>query len=358
MRAVLTGILSSGLLVACGGGGGGAGSAGSTPPPQATLLAINATNQDAVGRASAIAAATFLGASGGASAGTGNPPPLSAAAGNAGPAAHSIGARALHAVRTFADPNGGRRKLLAADGSARPLAIAPQTTPCDVSGSTTVSFVDADNNGLPSPGDTMTLVFDQCRDTPILSASGSMVITLSRVDVVGNLLSLAGALAMRQLTVTDGARTALLNGSLDLTLAERSATEQQGVLTVRAAGLSASVSGAGITEAVTFEPGFALTQNDTTSSTPGGLSFSSFNMGGGFSATSINGRALLETSTLLLQRVAEPYPYAGTLRVVGNGSALRLQALDMATVRLELDAALDGIYEASKVLAWATLLPR
>lgn len=353
-----TAILSSGLLVACGGGGG---DAGGTPQPGA-LVGITASNQDAVGRAAATAARTFFGTEDGVATGSGastSPASvLSAAPANAGRSSHSISALVRRAAQALADPSEGRRQRLAAGASnvsARPLAIAPQTIPCSLSGSHTISFVDADNNGVLSAGDTMTTTSTQCRDTPAVSFSGSSAITFVRYETINGLSSFAGTFLIQQTTIVEGARTSVLNGSMAITFANLSFTESKFVSTVGASGLVISVSGVGIADTVTFEPGFVVDETDTSSNTSGRSNVTSIR--GGFSATSIGGRVMLETPSPLLQRSSEAYPYAGTLRVVGNGSALRLVMLDAASVRVELDAALDGIYESSKVLTWAALLP-
>jgi hypothetical protein len=354
MRAMLVVILGSSLLAACGGGGG---DSGSTPPP--ALLAISTTNQDAVGRASATATTALLGAGGGVAPTTSSASTLSAAAATAGRGMSSLSALALYAAHALSHPITGRRTLLANRGSAAaaPLTIAPETTPCSFSGSVTVSFADADNNNVPSVGDTMTLSFNQCQETASDRISGSMAISLSRIDFVNDLLSFAGTLSMQQLSVVEGGRTATLNGGLGMTYTDQSSTQTQFVMVVGAAGLSAVVSGGGVSDSVSFEPDFRLDETVTIDNSPNGVSFWTASLSGGISATSIGGRVLLEAPVPLLQMENEAYPRAGTMRVVGNGSALRLQALSATTVRLELDANLDGNYEASKDVAWTTLLP-
>ena len=76
------------------------------------------------------------------------------------------------------------------------------------------------------------------------------------------------------------------------------------------------------------------------------------------SASTIGGRVQLDTPTPIQELVADAYPRAGVLRVTGQGSALRLTALNATTVRVELDANQDGSYEATKDVAWSELLPR
>jgi hypothetical protein len=354
MRAMLGVVLTSGLLVACGGGGG---DAGTVPPPQ-SLLAINATNQDAVGRATATATTAVLGAGGGVAPTTSSASALSGAA-SAGRGTHSIGALARYAAHALTQPVAGQRKLLSERASAAPapLTIAPETIPCSVSGSLTVTIADADNNNEVSAGDTMTFTFNQCREAPADSINGSMAVTLSRFDIVNGLVSFAGTLAMQQLSAVEGARTSTLNGSLGMTYTTLSTLRTQFTLVVGAAGLSASVNGGGLADSVMFEPDFTLNETVTLSTALNGVNTWTSSLSGGFSASSIGGRVLLEAPVPLVQMENEAYPRSGTMRVVGTGSALRLQALSATMVRIELDANLDGTYEASKDVAWTTLLP-
>ena len=354
MRAMLAVILGSSFLAACGGGGGG----GTTTPPPASLLAITATNQDAVGRATATAGTSLVGVSGGVSANASDASAASASVAVATRGTPSITSLARYMAYALSDANSGRRKLLAA-GTAMPsttpapATIEPDTTLCSVSGSITISFVDADNNSIPSIGDTMTMAFSQCREIANETINGSMSVTLSRIDFTNQLLSFAGSLAVQQLTVVQGTRTSLLNGAINMTYTQRSPTEDQFLLIVGAAGMTTTVSGNSYSDTVSFEPNFTMDQVETI----GNPTFTNVSLNGGFSASSIGGRLVLETPVPILQLAGEAYPRSGTMRVVGNGSALRMQALDASTIRFELDANLDGNYEASKDVAWATLLP-
>lgn len=357
MRTMLAVLLSSGFLAACGGGGG---SPGGTAAP---LLVINASNQQAVGRATAMASTALVGAGGGVSTGAatdGNASALSVSGTATSRPGTSIASMAMYLAHSLSDATDAKRTTLAAGrsgGSARTLTVAPSTTACSVSGTLTISLVDADNSGTATVGDTMTLTFDHCHETATESITGAMSITLGSVNVVSGRLNFNGTLAMQALTVTDGTRTSALNGSLSMAYNEASATQTQIVMTVGSSGLAASVSGGGMSDAVSFDAGFVLNVTDTLAATPSDVDTTTATLNGSFSTTAIGGRVQLATSVPLLQLASENYPRAGVMRAVGSGSALRMTVLDATTVRLELDANLDGTYEASADLPWAMLLP-
>jgi len=357
MRALLIVLLGSSLLAACGGGGGSAGTT-----PTAGYLSITASNQDAVGRAGVTASTTLLGAGGGVGGGNSVAPggaSTLALQGGATTAGTSLGSLAMLVGRTIAGDSVARRNPQAVDTAgapARRLAIPSSTDPCTVSGSITVSFADSDNNSTLSAGDTMTLTFHQCHETATDSINGSVAIALSQIGVNNGLISFSGSLAM-QMTLTDGARTATLNGTVTMSFAEHSATETQVQLVVSAAGLASSVNGGGLADSITFEESFVMIDTETTSTTPGGSSYSSATINGTLSASSIGGRVTLQTTAPLLQLDSEAYPRSGEVVITGNASALRLHVIDATSVRVELDANHDGTYEASKDVPWATLLP-
>ena len=359
MRSIAGLVICSGFLASCGGGGGDAGG-----PPQVQLLAINSSNQQAVGRATATAMTSLVGAGGGiagSSSTTGTASAMALPTATSGYRGGSLNSLAMLMVRSATGTIDGRRSALSArvsGGAARAQTVGSLQTQCSVSGSVTLSVSDADNSGTPSVGDTMTLTFSQCRETATDSLDGAMAIKLTQLSIVNDAVaSLAGTLSMQHLSATDGVRTALLDGSLSMAFSQLSASEGRTQLTVGSSGLGASVSGGGVSDAVSFEPGFALDMTETMSTTIGGVDTSTATLTGGFSATSIAGRVVLETSVPVLQWATEAYPRSGTVRVVGNASALRLQALSATTVRIELDGNLDGTYELSTDLPWTTLLP-
>ena len=358
MRVVLAVLLSSSLVAACGGGG--SGDAGGTSAP---LLVITTSNQQAVGRATATASTALVGAGGGVSGANsteGGASALSVSRASGSLPGASLGAVAMYLAHALDNSTGGQRWALAASragGSARALAVAPVTELCTLSGSFTLGLVDSDNSGSATLGDTLTLTFNHCQDSATESVNGVMSITFSQISMPSGLLSFTGSLAMQSLTVADGTRTAVLNGGLVMDLAQLSSSQTRVGMTVGSSGLSASVTGTGVSEAISFDAGFALNITETAATTVGGVDSATATLNGSFTASTIGGRVQLSTTVPMLQLASENYPRAGVLKVTGNASALRLTALDATTARIELDANLDGTYESSTDLAWTTLLP-
>lgn len=357
MRTILTILISSSVLAACGGGGGSPG--GSATP----LLVINDSNSQSVGSATVSASTTMLGVGGGVSGA--NSTDGTASAKSVVPSAvglpgNSVAGMALFLGHSLANFDGGQRSALSASragGTSRTAAIAPITQACGFSGSFTLSLVDADNSGTLTAGDSMTLSFSQCKDSANDSMNGSMTITLGSASVNSGLVSFTGSMSLNALSVVEGSRTATINGGLGLSFNNVSATQTQMTFTVGSSGLGATMVASGKNDAVSFDPGFAVSVTETESTTPGGVSTATATISGSFSTTAIGGRVQVATPTALQQWSSENYPRAGVVRVTGNSSALRLTVLDATNVRLELDANLDGTYESTKTVPWSTLLP-
>jgi hypothetical protein len=61
----------------------------------------------------------------------------------------------------------------------RPQAVGSETQPRPAGGSLTVTFDDHDNSGTPSGGDSLTLVFNDCRDTPTTFVRGGLGVSIA-----------------------------------------------------------------------------------------------------------------------------------------------------------------------------------
>lgn len=338
MRGLWIALASAGLLTACGGGGGD-----SNPAPVATVT-ITSANQDAVARAAAGAVVSLAGAGGGVTADEG-----------------SAGSNA--ALRSFASRVAGAalgdRKRMAAAGRAAPLAVDPIVSACTFSGSITISATDGDNDGLPEAGDTLTMTFANCKESATDNINGTIALAITYAEFTNDgFFWFNGRTTITQLVATEGQRSASLAGDMEMYYRERSATQLDLLLVVGANGLTSSVTTPGLTETIAYDPEFSYNETATYNANTGALVQSSSLTGGGFRSSQLgNGRLILEPQQAVIQLANQVYPSAGVLRVVGNGSALRLVTLSSTTVRIELDANLDGNYEAFHDVDWADLLP-
>lgn len=323
-RTFVLSMLATGVLTACGGGGGDSGST----TPVATL-AITSTNQDGVARAATSAAASVGTAGGGLTGSSGAAASLSTATRRAALALSSA-----------------RKSALA----AQPLASQSETYQCSYSGSVTLTVNDANNNNAGDAGDSLTFAFNSCKETANDSASGTLAITLSSYTATANGANFAGTMAFN-LTAADGTRTSAITGSVGVSYSDLSSTSSSMNLTVGSNGLSSSVTAGGVTESITYESGFTISETDTSTG-------STLTIAGGIQSSVLAGRIVIATPTAIVQSTGALYPSSGQLLVTGtSGSALRITVLSATQVQLDLDADGNGSYEATKTVAWSTVLP-
>jgi hypothetical protein len=316
-------------LAGCGGGGGGGGG----PPPVAPTIDIAAPNRDSVAHA---AAASILAMS-----------PSGAIPLAAGASASALAVRALRQrVEAFAVDARAQRKV--------PLAVlGPFVTPCVISGTVTETDDDRDNNNLPSVGDVVTLVYNNCQDTAGETLNGSMTMTLTQVSVMP-VPSGSAQVTVAQMSMVAGNHSMTLNGSMrvDVTLPSAS------VETVRITAdgpvtVGLSIAHLGYSDTLTLQSGFFeedshdATLARTVSTVSGHLQ--SANAGGIVEVGTLTGAPITKLDS-------DFYPSAGVLQARGRNSTLRVTALSAAAARLDLDADGNGTFEATQTVNWDWLL--
>ena len=343
-RFLIAAVMGAVGLVGCGGGGGG--SDGVSTPAAAPTVTITATNQGTVTRATIDGGQAF-----------GQSQPFAAPGGTA---AQSIGSASM-ALRTGVLQSVVQRGLVAAFGShhnasiasaTQPTATTSSTDPCSLSGSSTTTSNDADNSQSLSSGDTLTLTFNQCRDSNDDVVSGVMIFTISSVTSgLGGNVQFSGSLAFVQVSASSGTHLANIQGSVGVAAALTS-TSSQIALTVGANALTVTSSAPGYLDTIVYEPGMQL----TVTATDGAVPQSDVTLNGSFTASSIGGRVLVATVLPLRQLGTDVDPSSGQVVVTGaSGTHLRVTALSATSVQLELDANGDGTYERSGVFAWDTI---
>ena len=78
--------------------------------------------------------------------------------------------------------------------------------------------------------------------------------------------------------------------------------------------------------------------------------------GGSVSSSRAGGSFTVSTPTPLTDYGVDDHPRSGVIRIEGRTGLERLTVLDASAVRVELDAAGDGVYESAVVLAWDALI--
>jgi len=321
------------LAAACGGGGGGEAS---PPPPE--LLQITTQNQAAVARAAAMSFGTLDSFRDILASSVPSGTQTSAAAGLT---KHALG-KGIVAVRSTG-------------ALVRPQAVSSETQPCPAGGSISVTFDDRDNSGTPSSGDSLTLAFNDCRETPTSFARGGLGVSIASYSAS----QITGDFTINQLTVGDQTGSGVANGVASFDFA--ASTDALGVkterltLTVGAAGLSGNLSTPTYQEAVTYDPGFRALFTDVW--LPNQSGYDEAALYGKVTLASIGGKISLNTISPMHDSWVQDYPNSGKVVVDGYRSHLQLTATNSTTVRLELDHNDDGAIEVTSEMAWNELLP-
>lgn len=312
-RRVLVAALAAGLA-ACGGGGDG----GPAPPPE--TVALTEANRDTVAHA-VVAGAVGLG-------GADAVLPTSAA---------------LTAQRAFArSVRDGRMRAL--------VVLPPEVTNCNVSGTLTVIADDADNSGSESVGDALTLLFDQCVDSPGEIIDGRAAATLTRLDLDGSGFptALDFRLVMTALTTASDNHSVRLDGAVLASWAVFSTNAVR--VSMKADGpVTARVATPVFSDTVTLQNGFLqLNEGDDveTAST----------IQGGVHSAEAGGTVSVATQTRFRNVHTDEYPRSGVALITGLSGQLRMTAVSATEVRLELDANDDGTFENVVTVRWDWLI--
>jgi hypothetical protein len=235
------------------------------------------------------------------------------------------------------------RRAASAAQRERPMAvIGPIVEPCQVSGTMTLTWNDADNNATLSGGDVLTSVASNCQDVAGETTNGTMVIAvLSEASL---------RVAMTQLSFDTPRHAITLDGSVRLedvsTDTVQTTTEGAVAVAVRLKHLTPA-----FIDSVTLQDGFVAREtygNGQTVSTMNGL----------LDSTAAGGTVRLTTPTNapIRQFDANDYPHTGALQINGRNGMLQMTVLSANEVRLDLDADSNGSFESTGTVTWDWLL--
>lgn len=308
--------VAAALLAACGGGGGGGGE----PPIVVQKIDLTVANHDIVAHA-VVGGALGIG---GADIGL---------AGGMGAVVQSRMKQATQSIK------------------ARPMLAASETAACDLSGTFTLTIDDRDNNGMPSPGDVITFVFNQCSNTPNEMVDGAMSLELTNVL---SATDLDGRATFTALLTEDRHSNQVHSVTLDGTMlaayrAQSSSSETmrlttEGEFTV---GLVTPV----FSDTVTLAPGFV---QDVADDYAAKRSVSTVT--GDLKSASAGGWVSVKTDAAVVAYAGDRFPRSGRLQVNGQRGELHIIAVDSMSVRCDLDDDNDGEIEDSSTESWEWLV--
>ena len=349
-RSSLASVLATTLIVAaCGGGGGDSGSG--APGQTAPTLAITVANRDLVSH-DAVAGVMSLSA-------TTSIPLGSPASVASRTTVQRWGMASSWSGRMVGSTLDHLRVALPTAGRQQAMAVTPPLTePCLVSGSTTTTVDDRDNNGDLSVGDFGTVVFNNCRDTATETVNGTATLLISGLDAtyLGAHLT-----ADRMSTVTAG-HSLTIDGAMLMEVWAANPVLTT-IRTTAEGPVQATISThVPFTDTVTLAAGFVIDETiDLSVAPPVGPGAA------GRTLTTLSGRmhsagaaGTFDVTTVagapITRYHADDYPSAGVLRATGASGLLVLTTTSASSVVLDLDWNDDGRYESSEAKAWDWLI--
>ncbi len=322
-RSLVVALVTAITAAACGGGSDGGGiAAPTTPDPSLSIDLSNARDAVRVSYLAAVASGDTAGL-----------------VGNSGLVADSGGDAVLKTTR--------------ASGFAKPVATAvssipfgPDTLPCDVSGSITVSG-DLANPLTLTAGDVINIDADNCDDGlgEVVDGLISMAIDAFSGDVLSGLYDLTSTLDITDFQVTTAEDTLTSSGDSTVRLN-----------TLNTPAVSASVSGGYLAVSSNLATE-TLTDYSSAQTLDAGLTPAPYTMDSNGNLDSSRLAGIVDYSTeLLFQGFDNDYPSIGELLVTGDTSSARLIALDNVNVRIEIDNNDDGTIDDIIDTTWDALV--
>jgi len=331
-------IICSTVLAACGGGGDGTVTVPPQPAPAPVSVSATLTsaNQDVVAQETS-STVTF---------------PIS----NTG---LLIGAEVADQRLLFTFANDQIAKLpdyiasLKA-GSTLVGAIESQTVPCANSGSLNITGTDADNNGVLSSGDRLTITSNACNENGSL-ISGSLDFNVGNVSGTFGSTNYSAALTLAfvNFSVASAQYSVTANGTLSLSTTASGVNSLDQTLSTPSLAMSATFAGVPQTISLSSYSATVRRRPDPT------YTFTtSYSLSGSLTSSSLSSQTVaFSTPSPIISRYFDLYPSTGVLLITGaNSSKLRLTALSNTQVSQELDSNGDGTYESIKTVNWNTLL--
>jgi len=210
-----------------------------------------------------------------------------------------------------------------------------------VSGSVSVNFTDINGNGqFDAAGESISLSANACNDGDGVTLNGSFSMALSAFT---DGLNFSFTMGFAGLQTTNAEGTLRLDGDLAVRLAGGNTLD----LSAPSIVLQATRGSANYRFALTDYAAHVVDRGDAAVQ----------RVSGDFAGTGLDSfHVQVSTPVDVVQRYADDYPSAGTMKFVGAASSvLKVEAIDATQARLSIDANGDGTYETVRTVLWADL---
>ncbi|MFT3816997.1 MAG: hypothetical protein QM750_05125 [Rubrivivax sp.] len=232
--------------------------------------------------------------------------------------------------------------------------VITSSVDCDNAGGRyTLASNDANSNNRYDAGDSLTFTFSNCTldgDT----ANGIAVITIKSLsgDLNSDVYNGSFGVTMTALALSGASGRYTGDGQFDVTLVGTAAHTGSETISV---GSFKSVAVFGSQTSSRTLTNFTVNETHVPD---GSGERSSVRFEGTVATTGFDDRSVVAaTASPFVTGAGARYPSSGQALVTGLGSsALRVTVVDGSTVRFELDANGDGVYEATATRAWSELL--
>jgi hypothetical protein len=223
-------------------------------------------------------------------------------------------------------------------------AVTSETVACDLGGSISVSFNDANDNAELDSGDSVSMRFIDCTTTDGL-INGGFDAQFNRISD-GLVYAIDATMQLINFSVVLNSSVAQASGDRHLKFEER---YDRTLVDVSGSALRSSATLAGVTTGVSIS-NYSSKLEDTyavdTQTFSGDLNLLSF----------ADKKVSVATTQAWKLPAGASYPNLGQMVITGDaGSKVRVTALSSSRVALELDANGDGIYEKTDTRFWSSL---
>lgn len=335
MRTTKTALLSLvmlGLLSACGGGGGD-DSGTAVVPLVSTPLAITSSNYQAVAQQTVTATIYLMDTSS-----------LATGAEMAPRARVLIDFARLQVNRLG--------KMFASQRAVAAGVTTSETMACSGGGSITGTVNDLNGNQAIDTGDSATVVAANCAEFGA-TISGTITVEFRSVTGVfnGPNYSATVLMGLDNLRAATSAGTVTGNGSISLAMTGNG--PDTGTLDMTIGNMTMAGQIAGVNETLTLQDWRLV----STVSQAGSVLSTSSTVSGRLISSSLSSQSVtVATVTPFVQLGGDFYPSSGQFIATGaNGSKIRTTALNGTTVRIELDADGDNVFETTVNRPWSEL---